>query len=494
MFELGRPVARNLMQWSRSTLRLRETRSRPNLSGVHSSPRHALVATAAAVALLTTPAILFAHARLVRSTPAANASLASPPDRIALWFSERPELRFTSVQLLDSTGRAIALATPRVDADPAGVSIAISDPLGAGRYTVVWRTAAADGHPSSGKFTFRVTSAPAVVPAPASPVASPGSVTVRIDTGARRIPNSIVQPGEQPGNYTAARWAELVGALTLIGALVVRLVVLPRAEVPSETFADGADRLRRLASAAVVLFTLATLMRLAAESTLIMNDGGSRLRAMITVVRDTRWGHGWAIGAGGAIVAFVGLLAARRSLPGWIVAAVCAVLVCLSESLTGHAAASSRSALAVAVDVTHVLGAGGWIGGLAALVLSVFPALGALDEARAWQTGSRIVRAYHASAVECVVLVLISAAIAAWLRLPAVDALWTTTYGKVLALKFCVVLVILAFGWYHWRRVVTVEWTGGTSASFRRSAAAELIVGAIVVAITAVLISTPLPP
>jgi putative copper export protein len=210
-------------------------------------------------------------------------------------------------------------------------------------------------------------------------------------------------------------------------------------------------------------------------------------------VRDTRWGHGWAIGAGGAVLAYLGLFAGRGLAAGWILAAVGSVLVCLSEALTGHAAASSRSALAVAVDVTHVLGAGGWVGGLAALLLSVFPAIGSSNGAREQQTGSRLVRAYHASAVECVALVLVSAAIAAWLRLPTAASLWTTTYGRLLVTKFCVVLVILVFGWYHWRGAVTVDWTNRTSDNFRRSAAAELVVGAIVVAITAVLISTPLP-
>lgn len=463
---------------------------------MHSSPRRGLIAAIAALALLTTPALLLAHARLLRSTPAANSTLPSPPDRITLWFSERPELRFTSIRLLDSAGRAISLADQRAEPDPTGVSVAIAGPLAAGPYTVVWRTAAADGHPTNGKFAFAVTSAAATSAPPLTPSptdAAPGSVTVRIDTGARRIPNSLVQPGEQPRMSTAARWAELVGALALIGAVIVRLVVLPRAEVPREALDDAADRLRRLARAALTLFILGTLLRLAAESTLIMSDGDSRLATMLVVVRHTRWGHGWAIGAAGAIVALVGLFAARASLIGWIAAAVGVVLVSLSESLTGHAAASTHSALAVAADVTHVLGAGGWLGGLAALVLSIFPAIGSLEAARQPHAGSRVVRAYHASAVECVALVLLSAAIAAWLRLPTVDALWTTTYGRILVIKFCVVLVILGFGWYHWRRVVTVDWTGGTADSFRRSASAELIVGAIVVAITAVLISTPLP-
>lgn len=465
---------------------------------MHPSPRRALIAGAAAIALLTTPALLLAHARLVRSSPAANAVLSTPPDRITLWFSERPELHFTSVQLLDSAGRAIPLAAPVAEANSSAVSLLINGPLNAGRYTVVWRTAAADGHASNGKFTFSVTGSAAASPAAAEPpavppAAAPGSATVRIDTAARRIPNSLVQPGEQPRMTTAARWAELIGALTLIGAIIVRLVVVPRADVPAEAFSDASDRLRRLATAALTLFVVGTLMRLAAESTLIMNDGASRLRTMLIVARDTRWGHGWAIGAGGAVVAYVGLFAARRRMFGWIVAAVGSVTVCLSEALTGHAAASTHSALAVATDVTHVLAAGGWIGGLAALLLSVFPALASLDQARQTQAGSRLVRSYHASALECVLLVVISAAIAAWLRLPTVDALWTSTYGRTLVIKFCVVLVLLAFGWYHWRSAVRVDWTNRTSVSFRRSAAAELFVGAIVIAITAVLISTPLP-
>lgn len=472
---------------------MRQTRPLPNFATVQSSSRHALIAAGAAVALFITPAIVFAHARLVRSSPTANASLPAPPDRIALWFSERPELRFTSVQLLDSAGHVIAMGAPRVDVDLAGVVAAITAPLGVGRYTVVWRTAAADGHPTSGKFAFTVTSAPATSPIVAPAGGAPDSVSVRIDTVARRIPNSIVQPERPPAMPTAARWAELVAALSLIGALIVRLAVLPRADLPSETFIDASDRLRRLGHATLTLFVLATLMRVAAESTLVMGDGESRLHAMLVAVRDTRWGHGWSFGAAGAVLAIVGLFAARRSMSGWVAAAVGAVLICLGEALTGHAAASSRSALAIAADVTHVLGAGGWIGGLAALLLSVFPAIGALEQVQESRVGSRVVRAYHATAVESVAIVAISALLAAWLRLPAVNALWSTTYGRILLIKVCVVLVVLAFGGYHYRSAVSVEWGAGTAGKFRRSAAAELVVGAIVVAITAVLISTPLP-
>src|SRR6478736_3918512 len=56
--------------------------------------RHPIAAISAAVMVLATPALLFAHARLVRSSPAANAVLDSAPTTLGLWFSERPEPRF----------------------------------------------------------------------------------------------------------------------------------------------------------------------------------------------------------------------------------------------------------------------------------------------------------------------------------------------------------------------------------------------------------------
>jgi putative copper export protein len=104
-----------------------------------------------------------------------------------------------------------------------------------------------------------------------------------------------------------------------------------------------------------------------------------------------------------------------------------------------------------------------------------------------------LVRSYHNSAIECVALVLISAAVATWLRLSALSDLWTTPYGNMLLRKVFFVVVVLIFGLYHWRRVVNVEWTDDTRFRFRRSAIFELVAGAVVIAFTALLVSTALP-
>jgi putative copper export protein len=215
--------------------------------------------------------------------------------------------------------------------------------------------------------------------------------------------------------------------------------------------------------------------------------------ALGALVRDTRWGHGWAIGAGGVLAIIIGLLAARRGAGGWTIAALGAVLFSLGQALTGHAASNSHGALAVSTDVVHVLGAGGWLGGLVVIVLSVLPATRRLGTAESIKAGSALVRSYHNAAVECVALVLLSAAVATWLRLPALSDLWTTPYGNMLLRKLFFVVVVLVFGLYHWRRVVTVDWADDTRGRFRRSAIVELMAGAVVVAFTALLISTALP-
>jgi putative copper export protein/methionine-rich copper-binding protein CopC len=454
--------------------------------------RRRLVATVfASLAILGTPLLLYAHARLVRSTPAENAQLDAPPSSVTLWFSEQPELRFTSIRLVDSAGTSISVgAAARLPGDASAVTIPVAAQLSRGRYTVIWRTAAADGHPTLGRYSFTVLNA-AAVPQAAVPTAPavPPTPTQSPLPGA----NSPVQVAPTATFSTAVRWAELVSVITMIGAIIFRLVVLPGSRWSDALSAEAAERARRLAQAALTLFIIATLMRVIAESSLIPPEAGGRLTAVLSVIRDTRWGRSWSVGAAGGVVVLIGLVVGRAAVAGWLIAAVGIVAVCTGDALTGHSGASRHLALAVATDITHYLGAGGWIGGLVALLLSGLPSLRIVEEAERREAGSQLVRAYHGAAIECVALVVISAIVAAWLRLSSLGQLRTTPYGGLLFLKIMLVFVILLFGWYHWRRVVAPAWNSDTKFRFQRTATIELIVGAIVLAVTAVLISTPLP-
>jgi putative copper export protein/methionine-rich copper-binding protein CopC len=444
------------------------------------------------------PTLLFAHARLVRSIPAANSRLENPPIELKLWFSERPELQFTSIQLLDSAGRSVPLgAVAQAGSDRTGVVVPIAEPVGAGPYTVVWRTAAADGHGTNGRFAFAVAVGPSAVPHPAVPPATPGAVSsgaTRPGSSRALSPNAVIDTRPAVMYSAPLRWAELTSVLTLIGAVLFRLFILPPAELAAPVFAESADRARRLAHAALALFVLATLTRVFDQSNLVAGAASARIPAVMSVIEGTRWGHGWLVGLVGAALALIGFAVARSTSVGWIVAGIGVAAIATSESLTGHAGAATRMMpLAVGVDVAHVLGAGGWLGGLTAVLLSGLPALRSLDDVERPRAGSRLVRSFHHAAVQCVGLVIATAAIAAWLRLGAVDALWTTSYGRILMLKIALVAVLMLFGWYHRRTAVLPEWDGDTKFRFLRSAVAELLVGAVVLAVTAVLVGTALP-
>lgn len=116
---------------------------------------HRLLTVAAVVVAVSAPAVAaFAHARLVRSTPAANATVASP-GVISLTFSERMVPAFSSFDLVDAAGRETAVRTT-VSEDGKTLSAQLARPLPAGAWTVNWRIASSDGHRMTGSYGFTV--------------------------------------------------------------------------------------------------------------------------------------------------------------------------------------------------------------------------------------------------------------------------------------------------------------------------------------------------
>ena len=451
--------------------------------------RFKATATCIALAILITPALLFAHARLIRSFPAINARLSESPVSLSLWFSERPELRFTSIELVDSAGVVIPHG-PVTSIDSMGVTAPISAKLAPGRYSIAWRTAAADAHGTSGRFSFVIVADSTVG---ALPILRRDTISItRVGSSGA---NSPIQSGGPSGFSTAVRWAEFVALITVIGAVVFRLLALPDADWPEKALSDSADRTRRLAGAVVVLFIIAAAMRLRSAfemmpTTEFSGPGVSGIGGLMS----GEWGAGWLFVFGGAVLVVIGLLVARRSTTGWYLAALGVVPICLGEAMTGHAGSMPRFlGLSVAADVAHVLGAGGWIGGLACVVVCGFPTLGTFEPVLRDVAAARLVRAFHRAAIQCVVLVVGSGLIAAWLRLGAFSDLWTTDYGSMLFRKLVFVLVVLGIGAYHWRTAVIPEWNAKTGSSFRRTAVVELIVSTVVIAFTALLVSIALP-
>lgn len=102
------------------------------------------------------------HLALRRAEPAANAQVAGPVRELRLWFTQRAELRVTTVKVTDAKGAEVATgALARGDAADAPIVAPLKAPLAPGAYTVRWRTMARDGHVVSGGYAFTVTAAAA---------------------------------------------------------------------------------------------------------------------------------------------------------------------------------------------------------------------------------------------------------------------------------------------------------------------------------------------
>ena len=98
------------------------------------------------------------HLKLVRSSPTANAVLATSPEKITIELSEAVELTGAKLSLAKEGGAPVPLGALRREPTAAKVLRAdVPSTLANGGYVVSWRTMSKDGHVVKGTFAFRVT-------------------------------------------------------------------------------------------------------------------------------------------------------------------------------------------------------------------------------------------------------------------------------------------------------------------------------------------------
>ncbi|MYD87682.1 MAG: hypothetical protein F4Y14_16745, partial [Acidobacteria bacterium] len=136
------------------------------------------------------------------------------------------------------------------------------------------------------------------------------------------------------------------------------------------------------------------------------------------------------------------------------------------------------------------IGAGAWIGALAALVAVV----SGLARQPVGQ-GPTVVLAGRFSplAVAAVGLIAVSGIVTTVIYVTAFADLWTTGYGRVLLLKVVFFLATGAIGAYNWRILLPRLGTGTGVRALLRSARIELTLAAAVLLATAVLVHLAIP-
>jgi copper transport protein len=413
--------------------------------------RSAAIALAALVAgwllgALASPA--FAHALLQSSQPAANATLRSAPSRLSLTFTEPPDPSLSSVQLLGSSGQAVALGRPVVNAKT--IVVPITGSMLEGTFTVNWRVVSkTDGHVTAGSFAFGVGQAPTH---PSGGGAS--------GAGSSPFPSAL---------SIVAKWLLYAGLSVALAAAVVAIGVLRRRPAGWPLIGAG-------------VATLAGWAGLVASEASAIGVGAS------TFLRSAAGRPDVWLGASSVVVLALSIAAvvARRAAWWWATSAVAAIAM-LIRSIGGHADAGRFPALEIAAQFAHFAAVGVWIGGLVWLIVSL-PSFEPVER-------STFVARYSNTAAIGLAVVAVTGVVRAVDELGGIThlgRLFSTDYGWTLVAKSATSIVLIAAGtWNHYVNVPRAA-NGGGRASLGRVVTGELVLATGLFGLTGLL--TGLPP
>ncbi|MEP7291926.1 MAG: copper resistance protein CopC [Chloroflexota bacterium] len=344
-----------------------------------------------------------AHANLIRSEPAANATLASAPDLIRLSFTEPLEAQFSAITLRDEQGNRVPTPASAIDPTDPQVMTLVPGALPDGLYTVSWRSlSAADGHQASGSFAFVIGSSPLVASAQSEAVEA------------------------IPTLGAALRFFDLLSLSLAVGSLgfilfQARMVSIER-------------RARRLIWLGWALVGIAGILllpyQLSQATDAPLPEAFQSLGALLSA---SRFGQLWLMRT--LLWLLLGVALWQRF--DWAALIVGAVLL-LTRSLNSHSSAMHDPLTMILGDWLHLLATVLWIGGLVQ-----FASVAAVLRRDTAALG-RLVGGFSNYARVCVALLSITGLFLAWMHVGSVEALLTTLYGRALLVKIILFLPLLA--------------------------------------------------
>jgi methionine-rich copper-binding protein CopC len=104
--------------------------------------------------LATVPGGAFAHAMLDHAEPRVGSTATSAPKEVVLWFTQKLEPAFSSIEVRNDRGAAMQAGKATVIG---GTQLRVPlKALSPGTYKVFWRVLSVDTHQTQGDFSFRV--------------------------------------------------------------------------------------------------------------------------------------------------------------------------------------------------------------------------------------------------------------------------------------------------------------------------------------------------
>lgn len=492
--------------------------------------RTALGAAVVLLALFFSQSEVFAHARLVRSLPGANAALKQPPKAVELWFSEELDAGGSAAAVTDQTGRRVDRQNASLGEGDKKLQVELED-LASGTYTVDWKALSTDGHTMKGKFTFTVTlEGVAAATPPATPSSSHTAAppTQSPQTEHQASPSEGTQESGTPWTMSLVRWLEYLAMMTLFGGLTFRLLILRPVMRGARGLGEG-ERAKGLAAGAgqfiklswwsLALLALSTLAALVLQTSAVTDTSvGEALSParLYRVLTRTNYGGPWLFQAATILVLAVilflltrraGSTASERHLASasnsgllWAGAAVTALMM-LAPSLTGHArAAATEYRFTVFSDWLHLVAAGFWLGGLFHLALTLTRGVAGLEGRQRLRVLERAIPLFTRLAIASTVVIAVTGVYNSWTHVDRLSALWGTPYGEALSVKIALFIVMVALGGLNTfvihPRARRLLGDGGTDSSehlrldrsFYRSVGVEAVLGVAVLLAAAVLV------
>lgn len=310
----------------------------------------------------------------------------------------------------------------------------------------------------------------------------------------------VTEFGVESPAFVAIRGILSVCSIGLLGALALHWFVLARYAGPDAEQVRAAvnARLPRWIARIGFVAVAATLARLLAQHAAVFGtEEAFSVDSLATLLFRSNWGRSWWLAILSAtVVSGVATQLRRVRTSAWVVASAAILLFALSQPLSGHPAAAEMPSLAVATQWLHLVGAGGWVGSLAMLTLLAIPTTRHTEGYSSANPDARVaglVRAFSPTALAFAAILGITGLFTAWDNLGGFAPLWESVYGRTLMIKLGLLSVAVATGAYNWRRVLPVLGEAQSTERLRRSSLIELAAALMVVAVTAVLVATPMP-
>lgn len=294
----------------------------------------------------------------------------------------------------------------------------------------------------------------------------------------------------------ALRWLQYSGAVILLGVPLFLLYSFRGADGPNLTWA------RPMLLVAALVVALGSLAALVAQTAVMAGSLSEAVKpaSLSFMVTGTALGAAMVLRA---VVALLGLVAVVSLKPGralWVLTVAAGLIVAASFAWTGHGAATEGPGglLHLAADIIHAVAAALWLGALAALTTLLL--------CRAAPDDVAIHRALHGFArlgTLAVGLLVVTGLVNSWFLVgPArIGDLGTSLYGQLLIGKlvlFALMLIFAAGNRFRLTPELGSVLAGGADPRqalqrLRRSVLTETLVGAILLAVVAVM-GTLAPP